>query len=73
MNGVTVSVEEYCIRVDSHAGCFDRAGMDNNDLVGDISEPSGEGIADIYSALRFNGEHHLKFHSNLTQLSYSRS
>lgn len=30
--------------------------MDNHDLVGDISEPSGEGIADIYSSLRFNGE-----------------
>ena len=40
--------------------------MDNNDLVREISEPSGEGIADIYSALRFNGEHHLKFHANLT-------
>lgn len=29
-------------------------GMDENDLVKTISEPSGEGIADVYAALRFN-------------------
>ncbi|KAL7535943.1 hypothetical protein ACHAXR_010292, partial [Thalassiosira sp. AJA248-18] len=29
-------------------------GMDANDLIKTISEPSGEGIADIYAALRFN-------------------
>jgi len=27
--------------------------MDENDLIKTISEPSGEGIADIYAALRF--------------------
>ena len=29
-------------------------GMDANDVVGGIASPSGEGIADIYSALRLN-------------------
>lgn len=29
-------------------------GLDYNDVVGSIAEPSGEGIADLYSALRLN-------------------
>jgi hypothetical protein len=27
-------------------------GLDNNDITGSIASPSGEGIADIYAALR---------------------
>lgn len=29
-------------------------GLDNNDVDGQISNPSGEGIADLYAALRLN-------------------
>lgn len=33
---------------------FPRHGLDTNDVQGYISKPSGEGIADIYAALKMN-------------------
>ena len=39
------------------AGVFDHEwghGLDDNDAVPTIASPSGEGIADVYTALRFN-------------------
>ncbi len=46
-----------CANTGEIAGVFDHEwghGMDANDAIGGIASPSGEGIADIYTALRLN-------------------
>jgi len=41
--------------------------MDFNDVAGGISQPSGEGIADVYSALRLNDSWHRKMEEYATR------
>ncbi len=59
-NGVTVNFYRSgggCANTGEIAAVFDHEwghGMDANDVVGGIASPSGEGIADMYSALRLN-------------------
>jgi hypothetical protein len=59
-NGSTVNFYRAgggCANTGEIAGVFDHEwghGMDANDVVGGIAGPSGEGIADIYTALRLN-------------------
>ncbi|MEE8522300.1 MAG: PepSY domain-containing protein, partial [Thermoanaerobaculia bacterium] len=59
-NGSTVNFYRSgggCANTGEIAAVFDHEwahGMDANDVVGGIASPSGEGIADIYSALRLN-------------------
>jgi hypothetical protein len=59
-NGSTVNFYRSgggCANTGEIAGVFDHEwghGMDANDVVGGIASPSGEGIADIYTALRLN-------------------
>ncbi|KAL3784103.1 hypothetical protein HJC23_012735 [Cyclotella cryptica] len=46
-----------CRNTGEIAGVFDHEwghGLDNNDVTGQIANPSGEGIADLYAALRLN-------------------
>jgi hypothetical protein len=46
-----------CFNTGEIAGVFDHEwghGLDDNDAVPNISSPSGEGIADVYAALRLN-------------------
>jgi hypothetical protein len=46
-----------CFNTGEIAGVFDHEwghGMDDNDVNGNIAGPSGEGIADVYAALRLN-------------------
>ena len=57
-NGSTINFYKSgggCANTGELAGVFDHEwghGMDANDVVGGIASPSGEGIADIYTALR---------------------
>ncbi len=59
-NGSTVNFYRSggcCANTGEIAGVFDHEwghGMDANDVVGGIASPSGEGIADIYAALRLD-------------------
>mmetsp|Transcript_3371 Transcript_3371/g.6290 ORF Transcript_3371/g.6290 Transcript_3371/m.6290 type:complete len:732 (-) Transcript_3371:1311-3506(-) len=59
-NGFSVNFyrsSSTCGNTGEIAAIFDHEwghGMDHNDVTGGISAPSGEGIADIYSALRLN-------------------
>jgi len=59
-NGSTINFYRSgggCSNTGEIAGVFDHEwghGMDANDVVGGIASPSGEGIADIYTALRLN-------------------
>jgi len=59
-NGSTVNFYRSgggCFNTGEIAGVFDHEwghGLDDNDAVPTISSPSGEGIADIYTALRLN-------------------
>jgi hypothetical protein len=59
-NGSTVNFYRSgggCFNTGEIAGVFDHEwghGMDANDVNGGIASPSGEGIADIYTALRLN-------------------
>ncbi len=59
-NGSTVNFYRSgggCFNTGEIAGVFDHEwghGMDDNDAVPTIASPSGEGIADIYTALRLN-------------------
>jgi hypothetical protein len=59
-NGSTVNFYRSgggCSNTGEIAGVFDHEwghGMDANDVAGGIASPSGEGIADIYTALRLN-------------------
>ena len=59
-NGATVNFYRSgggCFNTGEIAGVFDHEwghGMDANDVNGGIASPSGEGIADIYAALRLN-------------------
>ncbi|MEM1206260.1 MAG: PepSY domain-containing protein, partial [Acidobacteriota bacterium] len=59
-NGSTVNFYRSgggCANTGEIAGVFDHEwghGMDDNDAVPTIASPSGEGIADIYTALRLN-------------------
>ncbi len=59
-NGATINFYRSgggCFNTGEIAGVFDHEwghGMDDNDAVPTIAGPSGEGIADIYTALRLN-------------------
>ena len=59
-NGVSVNFYRSgggCFNTGEIAGVFDHEwghGIDDNDAVPSIASPSGEGIADIYTALRLN-------------------
>jgi hypothetical protein len=59
-NGVTVNFYQSgggCSNTGELAGVFDHEwghGIDDNDAIPNIASPSGEGIADIYTALRLN-------------------
>ena len=59
-NGSTVNFYRSgggCFNTGEIAAVFDHEwghGLDNNDVVGGIASPSGEGIADMYSSLRLN-------------------